>query len=76
MEKKEHKLRIVRYSEVPCMDPERFGKTDIVLNVLLEDMTTEIIQIPKEDLSEEAIQAAVRAKTAEREKWQGKELTY
>ena len=75
-EQKERKLRIIRYAEVPATTPERFGQTDVVLTVMLEDGSTEIIQIPKEELTDEKVVEAVQEKIAEREKWQGKELSY
>jgi len=69
-------MKIVRYAEVPATTVDRFGKTDVVVSVLLEDMTTEVVQIPKESLTEKAIIEAVKARIAEKEKWQGKSLAY
>lgn len=75
-EKKERKLRIVRHSEVPSVTPEGEWKVDVVLNVMLEDATTHIIRIPQGEVTEERIQEEVRKLTSERDKWQGKELSY
>jgi len=72
----ERQMKIVRYAEVPATTVDRFGKTDVVVSVLLEDMTTEVVQIPKETLTEDAIKRAILERVKDREKWQGKTLTY
>jgi hypothetical protein len=72
----ERQMKIVRYVEVPATTVERFGKTDVVVTVMLEDMTTEVVQVPKETLTEKAIAEAVKARIAEKEKWQGKTIPY
>lgn len=69
-------LKIVRYSEVPSTEVERIGKTDVALVVMLEDMSTWILQIPKEDLTEDLVKKVLREKIASRDKWQGKTLEY
>uniref|UniRef100_A0A6H2A2Q9 Uncharacterized protein n=1 Tax=viral metagenome TaxID=1070528 RepID=A0A6H2A2Q9_9ZZZZ len=76
MEKKEKKIRIVRHSEVPSLTPEGEWKTEVVLNILLEDMSTMIVRIPEDELTDARVQEEVRKKTAKRDEWQGKELTY
>jgi len=76
MEKKEKKIRIVRPSEVPSLTPEGEWKTEVVLNVMLEDMSTLILRIPEDELTDAMVQEEVRKKTAKRDEWQGKELTY
>jgi len=61
------KLTIVRYSD---------GETDVVLNVVLEDMTSWILQVPKKELTEEKIREVLREKLGSRDQWQQKSMEY
>lgn len=60
---------------IPSPDPQRMGKEDVLVTVLIEGGSYRIVRLPGEDFDEAKLKAAVKVQLAERAKWAGKKLS-
>ena len=76
------RIRILDRTRIPSPEPGRIGKFDEILTYQDAAMRTYVLTVPSEELEEkpEAEQLAIiteriRAQTAERARWVGREVT-
>lgn len=68
-------IEIKESMDVLSVDPKRLGKYDRWLTYTVDGTRTDMVIIPAETATEAAIQAAIKAKEAERAKLVGKTFT-
>lgn len=68
-------VKIMERTEVLSADPGRLGKYDIWITYQVDAVRTDMVIIPKEQVTEAKILEAIKAKEAERAKLVGKTFT-
>ena len=75
-EKPPRTFKILTYREAPSMKPERRGEKDVYLTLEVEEREVIPVRMPKEELTDEVLAEIVSAYVTEKEKWEGKEISY
>ena len=68
-------IKILERTEVLSADPTRLGKYDVWITYQADGTRTDMVIIPREQVTEAKIAEAVKAKEAERAKLVGKTFT-
>ena len=75
-EKPPRTFKILTYREAPSMKPERRGEYDVWLTLEVGERDIIPVRMAKEDLTDEVLTEIVKTYVAEKEKWEGREITY
>jgi len=57
--------------DVPAIDPDRMGKTDVLVTYRIGPYQSGMVRIPKEKFAEEAVKAAIKADVESKAKYVG-----
>jgi len=70
----EREVTIVDIRDVPAIDPERVGKTDVLVTWQIDPARTYRVRIPKEEFDEERLKAEIRKELKAKLPWIGKRI--
>jgi len=68
-------VRVVATVDIPSRTPDRAGKIDVMVTYRIGEIQSGTIIMPKEDLTPEKLQEAIKADIAEKAKYVGLKFT-
>ena len=69
------RVKILDIRDVPSLDPDRFGKLDVLVTYQLDPTHIYIVRIPKEEFSEERLREVIKRDIEEKKRFVGREIT-
>jgi len=67
----EREVTILATVDVPAIDPDRMGKTDVLVTYRIGPYQSGMVRIPKETLTEDKVKAAIKADVDAKAKYVG-----
>jgi len=68
-------VEIIQVRDIPSGQPMRVGRLDTLVIYKVNDQPPDMVYVPKENFSEEALKVAIKGHEQEKVNWAGKRLT-